>query len=132
MLDLVYQILAQDANTTSVVGSNIFPEFREPTTGTPAIMVDLRNAAPIHTGASTIKAEEVEFLVNCYAPSVGEVMSLSRTVQDALGGLEGTYSMPDGYEYNVANSSIESYEIDSDYDGRLCACEILVSFHLTH
>lgn len=132
MIDLVYHILTTSPDVTDIVGSNVYSEWREPGSTVPACRIDLVGVSPVHTSHATIKADRVTFSVYAYGQSIAETMGLSGAVSNALAGMDGSHIMDNGMIYDVAMSRVESYDLDSDYDGNICSSQVEVSFHITH
>ena len=132
MVDLPYKILSESTSVTDIVGSKIYSEYREPGSATPAVSIDLVGVSPVHTGRSSVKAEQVSFKLRCYGKTLGETLGLSTAVREAIAGLSGTFTMANGDAYTVAKSYVDSYDLDTDYDGQLSASEIEISIHITH
>lgn len=132
MIDLIYKVLSDSAPVTDVVEDRIYPEYRAPGSNVPSVVIDLVGVSPLHTMKSRVKADKVEMDVTCFSNGIGSVISLSRDVRQALEDIEGMYVMQDGTTYNVADSKVYAYSTNTDYDGRICAAEVSVSFSIKY
>jgi len=132
MIDLVYKVLSEDGQVTATVGAEIYPEVRPQGSGLPAVLIDLNGVSPVHTNRNNIKADDVEVTVTALSRGVGNCLSLSRDVQNVLENMVGLYTMANGDTYTVAGAMVTGYDLDTDYDGEVCASEISFSFSVTY
>lgn len=132
MIDLIYKALSDDGATTAIVADRIFPEVRQQGSDLPALLIDLNGVSPVHTNKNRIKADDVEVTVTAFARGVGDCLALSKTAQSVLENMTGLYTMADGTEYTVAGAMVTGYDLDTDYDGEVCASEISFSFSVTY
>ena len=132
MIDLIYKVLTDSTAVTDVTGDRVYPEYRSPGSNVPSVVIDLTGVSPLHTMKSKVKADMVDMDVTCFSTGIGAVISLSRDVRQALEDMEGTYVMQDGTTYDVADSKVYAYSTNTDYDGRICAAEVSVSFSIKY
>lgn len=132
MIDLIYKALSDDGATAAIVGDNIYSELRPQGSGLPALLIDLNGVSPVHTNKNRIKADDVEVTVTAFSRGVGNCLSLSRTAQSVLENMAGLYTMENGDTYTVAGAMVTGYDLDTDYDGEVCASEISFSFSVTY
>ena len=132
MIDLIYNVLSNNSAVTDEAGDHIYPEYREPGSGVPAIVIDLIGVSPLHAMKSRVEADRVEVDVTCFHTGVGAVIGLGNTVRGALEAMSGDYALSSGVNYTVADSKVYGFSTDTDYDGRVCAVKVSVSFSINY
>jgi|TARA_R100000479_G_scaffold168945_1_gene110303 hypothetical protein len=110
----IYNILANDSDVSSLVGTRIFPNVAPQTTQFPFIIYDITGVSPNDTkdGASTLDTNDV--MISCYSETYSQASDLAQKVRIAMDRInQGDY----GGE-TIQSSQFQSYnDIFDDTSG---------------
>tara|TARA_R100001163_G_scaffold3329_2_gene4958 strand:+ start:703 stop:1113 length:411 start_codon:yes stop_codon:yes gene_type:complete len=110
----IYNILANDSDVSTLVGTRIFPNVAPQTTQFPFIIYDITGVSPNDTkdGASTLDTNDV--MISCYSETYSQASDLAQKVRIAMDRInQGDY----GGE-TIQSSQFQSYnDIFDDTSG---------------
>ena len=110
----IYNILANDSDVSSLVGTRIFPNVAPQTTQFPFIIYNITGVSPNDTkdGASTLDTNDV--MISCYSETYSQASDLAQKVRIAMDRInQGDY----GGE-TIQSSQFQSYnDIFDDTSG---------------
>ena len=101
----IYNILANTANVSALVGTRIFPNVAPQTTAFPFIIYDVTGVEPTNTkdGVSTLDTNDV--MISVYSNTYSEASSLAQLVRIAMDRLPtNTYAGED-----IQSSEFQGY-----------------------
>lgn len=124
MLDAIRTLLTDSSPITDIVGERIFPFVREEETPMPAIMMELREIAPIDTNSGA-KASAYTIDVYAYSQTAQQASALMVLIRAALDRVEGPV-----LTYNVAHSHIASMDMSAAAGGRVFMSSVSSIFHI--
>ena len=110
----IYNILANDSDVSTLVGTRIFPNVAPQTTQFPFIIYDITGVSPNDTkdGASTLDTNDV--MISCYSETYSQASDLAQKIRIAMDRInQGDY----GSE-TIQSSQFQSYnDIFDDTSG---------------
>tara|TARA_X000001382_G_scaffold121895_2_gene104480 strand:- start:163 stop:573 length:411 start_codon:yes stop_codon:yes gene_type:complete len=89
----IYNLLVNDQDIGSAVGTRIFPNVAPQTSAFPFIIYDVNGVEPNDTKDGPSTLDTVDMMISCYSKTYSEAATLAKNVRIALDRLdESTYN----------------------------------------
>ena len=126
MLEIIKEILLDDAGVTGLVGTDIFTNHDTPEATLPAVTMEIYSQSELNSSGST-PANRYQLKVYAMRSSIPEANNLGQLVSAALDGRSGSYTDDSGTSYDLLSISVNDYDLTSEGFSNAAAAEMDVA-----
>jgi hypothetical protein len=130
MLDIIKEILLDDAAVTATVGTDIFTNYDTPEAVIPSVLMEVYSQDTL--SSSNRETDMLHYQIKVYAMQDGGGAAdvLGKKVRAALDGRSGTYTDDGGTQYDLLSVTVSDYDLNTNYSGSTASIEMDVQMNV--
>jgi hypothetical protein len=127
MLDIIKEILLDDAGVTGIVGTDVITNHDTPEAVLPAVTMEIYSQSQISSSNRRDPVTRYQLKVYAMRNTVAQADSLGKLVAAALTGRSGTYTTDAGTSYDLLSTNVTDYDLTRDGFETAAAAEMDVT-----
>lgn len=114
MLEIIKEILLDDAGVTSIVGTDVFTNHDTPEAVLPAVTMEVYSVSEINSSSRRDPVTRYQLKVYAMRSNLPQADSLGKLVSAALDQRSGTYTDDNARTYDLLSVSVTDYDLTRD------------------